>query len=170
MPAEVDDYLNEFSNTLGIRDSLEWFVGLLSWKGREEWRPFIEPVDESFRERTTRADVPLTLRCTDPAQPAAWWHYRLPPGVGPDVRLQPSLSPRQFVSQLPPRTAGLRSLGHVWELAERRGGTGAMTDGELSRWATLTARNAAAANPSQWWQDQDQAVRRELQRRAADTD
>jgi hypothetical protein len=67
--------------------------------------------------------------------------------------------------------ASLRTISHIWELADRRDGLRAMTNQELSHWARLCARQARAedaSGPTGSWREYDEAARHEQQRRLGD--
>jgi hypothetical protein len=164
---------NEYINTLDIRDHLQRFVAVLSWVGHEQWRPLIEPVDDSFRGCTERQEVPLVLN--GHAEPGGWWRYRLPVGAADlpgwraiQWRAIQRLEPERYVAGY---SFGLRTISHVWELAERPNGLAAMTAQELDRWAALCAYQAdgetreGAEGP---WSERHQRVGAERRRRTAD--
>lgn len=157
----------EYHNTLDIRGHLQRFSAALSWAGLARWREHIEPVDDAFRACTERLDVPLAL--TLDARPGGWWRYRLPVGVSasPGAWARWGIEPARYVTG--PGGSGLRTISHLWELAERPYGLRAMTDQELARWRDLCARQADAEARSQvrstQWRDRDRRVRDEQRRR-----
>lgn len=144
---------------------------MLSWEGQAQWREHIEPVDDAFRACTELQAVPLALTG---AHPGGWWHYRIPVGTSGSsgFKIWP-IPPTRYVGGS--RGSGLRTISHVWELAERPYGLRAMTDQELSRWANLCARQAEAMAksmeaPEGWWGDQNDRAASEQRRRADATD
>lgn len=162
---------SEYFNLLDIRGHLQRFCARLSWAGQAQWREHIEPVDEAFRGCTERQEVPLAL--TGSADPGGWWRYRLPPGAkSSDWKIWP-IEPTRYVAG--GHGGGLRTISHVWELAERPYGLRAMTDQELASWARLTGRQAEAIvrrepQSDGGWADRHERVLSEQRRRAADRD
>jgi hypothetical protein len=164
---------SEYGNTLNIRSHLQRFAAAISWLGLEKWREHIEPADDAFRKCTERQDFPLTL--TGRLEPGEWWRYRAPVGVSEAfARWQArSIEPSKYVAG--PR-GGLKSISHVWELAEDRQPYGllAMTDQELHFWASFCDRQADAEarseHPQTTWRDRYARVLDEQGRRADDND
>lgn len=161
---------SEYCDTLDHRGHLQRFVAALSWPGQAQWRELIEPVDEAFRACTERQDVPLAL--TGDAKAGGWWRYRLPVGAAasPGWAIWP-VEPKHYVTGR--HGGGLRTISHVWELAERPWGVRAMTDQELDRWGRLCAFQADAmarhhGASTGWWPDQHERVKEEQLRRTAD--
>ena len=161
---------SEYRNTLDLRGHLQRFVAALSWAGQAQWRQHIEPVDEAFLVCTEHQDVPLAF--TGDAKAGGWWRYRLPVGAAasPGWAIWP-VEPKCYVSA--GHGGGLRTISHVWELAERPWGVRAMTDQELDRWARLCGFQADAmarhhGASTGWWPDQHERVKEEQLRRAAD--
>ncbi len=162
----------EYVATLEYRGHLQRYVAALSWAGQAQWREHIEPVDEAFGACTERQDVPLAL--TGDAKAGGWWRYRLPVGAAtsPGWAIWP-VNAKSYVSG--GRGRGLRTISHVWDLAERPCGVRVMTDQELDLWARVCARQADAiarvhGASTGWWPDQHERVKEEQLRRAADSD
>lgn len=163
---------SEYENTLDIRSHLQRFAGVLSWVGQAQWREHIEPADETFRACTERRAAPLALAGGREATPAEWWRYRHPIGFSAQDRdqLARDVEPDRYVSG-PTRLGAwrsLRTISHVWELADRPDGLRAMTDQELTYWAKLCARQARAEDasaPTGSWHRYDEAARHEQRRR-----
>jgi hypothetical protein len=163
------------SNTLDIRSHLQRFAGVLSWTGQAQWREHIEPADEAFRACTERRAAPLALTGGREASPAEWWRYRHPIGFSAEDRdaLITDVDADRYVGGTTRLGdwASLRTISHVWELADRRDGLRAMTNHELSYWARLCARQARAEDASGSagsWREYDGAARHEQQRRLGD--
>jgi len=96
--------------------------------------------------------------------------HRVPVGAGdsPGWAIRP-VKPEHYVAA--GRSFGLRTISHVWDLAERPYGLAAMTVQELDRWAALCARQADAEKQSgaePWRSEEHERVGAERRRRTAD--
>jgi hypothetical protein len=164
--------ISEYDNTLDIRTHLQEFSAVLSWVGQAQWREHIEPVDEAFRACTERHDAPLALKPR--VTPGEWWRYRVPAGDPQPFRerARRSLDARRYVAGPMGygRFGGLRTISHVFELAERPDGLRAMTEKELAHWTRFTGRQAGAepGAPDEpgFWRDRHARAEDERRRRA----
>jgi hypothetical protein len=163
----------EYDNTLDIRGHLQRLSASLSCAGQGQWREHIEPADDVFRGCTERVDAPLVL--APRAEPAGWWRYRVPAVEAERFRegVARTIDARRYVGapDARGRAGKLRTVGHVWDLAERPDGLRAMTNGELGFWSRMTGRQAEHEGErpgSTVWQDRHRAAEREWRRRAAD--
>jgi hypothetical protein len=132
----------EWDNDLDSRSSLQAYAALLSWKGLSQWREHIEPVDEAFRAATTRIDTPLVL---SDLRPGEWWRYRVPLRDGETFRESALASTtRRYVGDPDPRSRNgrLRTISHVWGLADRPDGLRVMMERELDYWIDFVGRQA----------------------------
>lgn len=156
---------SEYANTLDIRSHLQHHASLLSWRGQEQWRQHVEPVDDAFRACTERRDVPVTL--SHDLRPGGWWTYRVPVGA-PRRLVVHRLDCDKFFPG--PRPHSLSTFSEVWRLAERPDGLRSLSSPELEAWGSFCDRQAqheqASGSPRPQWSSRHQLVLDERRRRS----
>lgn len=121
-------------------------------------------------------DVPLML--TSEAKPGGWWRYRVPASDGTRFRewAMRDIKPERYVAGPTGfgRFGSLRTISHIFELAERPHGLRAMTEQELAHWIRLTESQAESEArrdvQAGFWRDRHERANEERQRRARQPD